>query len=307
MAANGGQANTGGVAETLTKIREALELVHAPFSTNEARRQAQSFLEQVKDYPEAPLQGYNLASDKSQPPVVRHYALSLLEHAIRYQWATYNEEQVIALRNWVLELSQSISRSDPTYIRNKTAQLWVEIAKRCWGAEWLDMDTMLVQLWQLPDSPVHKELVMFVLETLSDEVFAGDDSVVAMREGVLSKACVEVFTPTAVLVEAFPNRQAGPDVRCGQEGWLARISQFVDLCLSSGPKENEEIKTCAIKGLSVFLSLMPWAIPKAIASAECVRVMCTGLASTIPEIQKVHKKTILPLDFFLYSTNKLFW
>jgi exportin-5 len=284
--ANGGHPSNGGDSDVLAKIHQALEVVHSPYSTNDARRQAQSFLEHVKDLPEAPFQGYELASDKQQAPVVRHYALSLLEHAIRYQWATYSEDQADALRNWVLQLSQAVSANDPSYLRNKTAQLWVEVAKRCWGVEWMDMDSMLVQLWQVPDSPVHKEFVMFVLQNMSDEVFAGDDAVVAMREGVLSKACVEIFTPTAVLVEAFPNRQAGPDVRHGQEGWLSRFSEFVNQCINSNPKDNEEVKACAVKGLNVLLSLMPWAIPKAVSAAHCVAVMSAGLASPVVEIQK---------------------
>lgn len=283
----GGEVSNGGGVEVMSKIHQALEVVHSTRSSNDARREAQAFLEEVKDFGEAPLQGYNLASDKSQPPVVRHYALSLLEHAIRYRWSTYTEDQANALRNWVLALSQAVSQDDPSYLRNKTAQLWVEVAKRSWGAEWMDMDTMLVQLWEKSDSAVHKELVMFVLEMLSDEVFTGDDSVVAMREGVLSKACVEIFTPTAVLVEAFPNRQPGPDVRCGHEGWLSRLSDFLNLCITSGIKDNNEVKACTVKGLSVFLSLMPWAIPKAIAAAQCVTVMSAGLASSLPEIQKV--------------------
>lgn len=293
MSASGGampardNSSNGGDTEILTRIHQALEVVHSPFSGNDARRQAQSFLEEVKDIPEAPFQGYRLATDKNQPPVVRHYALSLLEHAIRYRWSTYNEEQGTALRHWVLELSQSVSKEDPSYLRNKTAQLWVEIAKRCWGAEWMDMDALLVQLWQIPDSAVHKELVMFVLETLSDEVFTGDDSVVAMREGVLSKACVEIFTPTSVLVEAFPNRQPGPDVRHGPDGWLGRISEFLNYCISSEAKDSADAKSCAAKALSVFLSLMPWAIPKAIAAAQCVNVMTAGLASAHADIQKV--------------------
>jgi exportin-5 len=292
MSANGGSLPAGGnstnlESDVLPKIHQALEVVHSPYSTNDSRREAQSFLENVKDLPEAPLQGYRLAVDKSQAPVVRHYALSLLEHAIRYQWSNYTDDQAAALRNWVLELSQAISRDDPTYLRNKTAQLWVEVAKRCWGAQWMDMDAMLVQLWQIPDSAVHKELVMFVLETLSDEVFTGDDTVVAEREGVLSKACVEIFTPTAVLADAFPNRQPGPEVRHGHEGWLSRLSEFLNLCVNANPKDNDEVRLCTIKGFSVFLSLMPWAIPKAISAARCVDVMCAGLASPVVEIQKV--------------------
>ncbi|KAH6890960.1 armadillo-type protein [Thelonectria olida] len=287
MAANGSSATgNGGDPDVLTKIHQALEVVHSPYSTNDSRRQAQTFLEEVKDIPEAPLQGHSLASDKSQSPVVRHYALSLLEHAIRYRWTSYTQAQADAVRMWVLELGQAVSRDDPSYLRNKTAQLWVEVAKRSWGAEWMDMDAMLCQLWQIPDSSVHKELVMFVLENLSDEVFTGDDSVVAMREGVLSKACVEIFTPTSVLVDSFPNRQPGPDVRHGDEGWLSRLSEFLDYCLNQAPKENEEVKTCILKGLSVFLSLMPWAIPKAVSAAHCVQVMCAGLSYPHVAVQK---------------------
>ncbi|KAM6478916.1 armadillo-type protein [Trichoderma sp. SZMC 28011] len=281
---NGGDARNGD-ADVLAKIHLALEVVHSPHSTNDARREAQSFLEEVKDIPEAPFQGYTLAFDKAQAPVVRHYALSLLEHAIRYRWASYTDEQSRTLRNWVLELSQAVSKGDPSYLRNKTAQLWVEVAKRSWGSDWTDMDAMLVELWQIPNSPAHKELVMFVLEALSDEVFAGDDSVVAMREGVLSKACVEIFTPTAVLIEAFPNRQPGPDVRCGHEGWLSRLSDFLGLCINADA--NDEVKMCIVKGFSVFLSLMPWAIPRAISSARCVDILSAGLASPSTEIQKV--------------------
>lgn len=274
-------------AATFQKIRQALEVIHSPFSANEARTQAQSFLEEVKSIPEAPLQGYRLAADKNQPPVVRHYALSLLEYAIRYKWSLYNGEQSEALRSWVLSLSQAISPHDPAYLRNKTAQLWVEVAKRCWGAEWMDMDSLLVQLWQVPDSAVHKELVLFILEALAEEVFAGDDAVVAMREGVLSKACVEIFTPAAVLAEVFPNRQPGPDVRHGDQGWISRISDFLSACLNSGDKNDVEVRTCTLKAFSVFLSLSSWVIPKAMSSAQCVTVMTAGLASPHVEVQKV--------------------
>ncbi|KAG5950118.1 hypothetical protein E4U53_005464 [Claviceps sorghi] len=282
----GANPSNGLMNDTSTKIHQALEIVHSPYSSNNARRDAQSFLEEVKDTAEAPFQGYKLASDQSQPPLVRHYALSLLEHAIRYRWSTYNDEQASALRNWVLQLSQAISKADPGYLRNKTAQLWVEVAKRSWGTEWMDMDSLLVQLWQMPDSTVHKELVMFILETLSDEVFTGDDPVVAMGQGVLRKACVEIFTPISVLTEAFPNRQPGPDVRQGPEGWLGRISEFLNSCATSGASDTSDVTSCAAKALSVFVSLMPWAIPRAIAATQCVPVMTACLASSRPETQK---------------------
>jgi exportin-5 len=277
----------GGVPadDTLLRVRQALQVVHSAYSTNDDRQTAQHFLENFKAVKEAPLQGYNLAADKSQPPIVRHYALSLLEHAIKHKWTGYAPDEAEYLRRWVLDLCRAVSKDDPVYLRNKTAQLWVDAAKRSWVAEWMDMDALLVQLWDIEDSPVHKELVMFVLETLSDEVFNGDDPIVAMREGALSKACVEIFTPTAVLVEAFPKRQPGPDVRCGDEGWLVRISRFLDQCLAADV-QNETVRACAVKALQVFYSLMSWAIPKAVAAASCVPIMVRGLAAPSLPVQK---------------------
>ncbi|CAG9991321.1 unnamed protein product [Clonostachys byssicola] len=286
MSANGGDPSNGTSEQIFHRIRQALEIVHSPYSSNDSRRDAQNFLETVKEMPEAPFHGYTLANDRAQAHIVRHYGLSLLEHAIRYKWSTYDGSQVEALLSWVLSLGQAISKEDPSFLRNKTAQLWVEVAKRCWGAEWMDMDARLVELWNVIDSPTHKEFVMLVLETLSDEVLTSEDTVVAMREGVLSKACVEIFTPTSVLVEAFPSRQPGPDVRHGHEGWLSRLTEFLSLCLASNVKDNDEVRSCAIKCLGVQQVLLPWAIPKAISAAQCVNVLAGGLACPVPEIQK---------------------
>ncbi|KAI8249565.1 Protein MSN5 [Colletotrichum sp. SAR11_239] len=293
QAANGaaglGQNTTsvnGANSDIISQIHQALEAIHNPYSPNDSRRDAQAFLENIKGIDEAPFHGFTLASDKSQSPVVRHYALSLLEHAIKHRWADYSEQQSSTLRGWMLELCRSLSKDDPLYIRNKTAQLWVEVGKRSWGAEWMDMDELLLRLWQIPDSAVHKELVLFVLETLSDEVFNGDDAVVAMREGVLSRSCVEIFTPATVLREAFPNRTAGPEVRYGEEGWLSRVSEFLSQCLQGDAQNNDQVRSCAVKSLSVLHSLMPWAIPKAVAVANCVPVMCRALATPEVSIQK---------------------
>ncbi|KAI0517714.1 armadillo-type protein [Xylaria bambusicola] len=272
--------------EVLPKIQQALDVVYSPYSSNDQRKDAQSFLESVKDTSEAPTHGFRLASDKSQPPVVRHYALSLLEHAIKHKWGGYAPQEAEALRNWVLRLSRDVVKADPVYLRNKIAQLWVEVAKRSWGAEWMDMDSLLVQLWQVPDSAVHKEFVLAVLEDLSDEIFNGDDMVVQVRERTLSKASVEIFTPVAVLLEAFPHREAGPDVRSGEEGWLARIVDLLRQCLSGDVQNNEDLRSCAIRGFAVMYTLMPWVIPKSVAMTGAIFVICEGLRATHIEVQK---------------------
>lgn len=278
-----GSAN-GVDATLLPRIHEALELVHNPHSSNESRQQAFLFLEEVKANDAAPYHGFSLASDRTQQAVVRHYALSLLEHGIKHKWSSYSENEATAVRGWIMQLAEIISPEDPLYLRNKVAQLWTEIAKRCWGDQWLDMDELLVRLWGGP--LVHKEFVFFVLETLSEEIFNGEDTTAALREGVLSKACVEIFTPASVLKETFPNRQVGTGVRYGEEGWLVRLGQLFGLCMDNGVS-NDEYRTCAIRILAVYKSVMPWAIPSAISAASCVKYMGSGLAVSTVSVQMV--------------------
>ncbi|KAI1809274.1 ARM repeat-containing protein [Poronia punctata] len=285
--------------ELVPKIHRALDVIYNPHSLNAERKDAQSFLETLKDSAIAPAHGFYLATDKAQSPIVRHYALSLLEHAIKHKWTSYDVPETEALRNWVLRLSRDVTKGDPTYLRNKIAQLWVEIAKRSWGTDWMDMDALLVQLWQVPDSAVHKELVLAILESLSDDIFNGDDVVVQVREKILSKASVEIFTPAAVLLEAFPNREAGPDVRCGEEGWLTRIVDLLRHCLSRDLQNNEDLRSCAIRGASVLATLIPWVIPKSVARTGAAPVICEGLRASHIEVQKASLEAL----HALYSRN----
>lgn len=288
-----GQAN----GEIVPRILGALDVVYNPRSSNQSRVEAQSFLEDVKSLKEGPSHGYTLALNKSQSPIVRYYGLSLLEHSIIHKWAEYGREEAACLRGWVLELAQHVSREDPQYIRNKIAQLWVEVAKRCWGAEWMDMDAMLVQLWQLPGFGVHKELVLSALGSLSEEIIGGDDPIVAMRENILDKAIVDVFMPAAVIAEGFPNRDPGAPVRYGTEGWLQRAVVLLGECFASDIQNNEEVQSCASKALNLLAIILPWAFPKAIIACRTVNSLYEGLVAPHVAVQKVSKKnsnSVLP-------------
>ncbi|KAK3322100.1 armadillo-type protein [Apodospora peruviana] len=298
---NGAATAAPGGDAVLARIHDALNLVHSPYSANQSRQEAQAFLEQVKNTGEAPSHGFTLASAKNQAPIVRHYGLSLLEHAVKHKWADYSPEEREYLRGWILQLSENVSKEDPSYLRSKIAQLWVEVAKRCWAAEWMDMDALLVRLWQVQDSPIHKEFVLQILEILSDEIFNGEDAVVAVREGALSKACVEIFTPASVLTEHFPNRQIGPNVRYGDDGWISRVTQLIAECLNQDLEPNEDVKACAVRALAVLNSVMPWAIPKAIHAAGCRPTICNCLSTSNVSIQKA----ALEVLHSLYSRSSL--
>lgn len=278
------QLNGNGTSD-LSQVLEALQAIYAPTSSNDTRRQATEYLEEAKRHPDAPSHGHTLARDASQPAQLRHYGLTMLEYAIKYNWEEFTLDQATALRGYVIELAQNTSESDPVYLRNKVAQLWTEIAKRCWGAEWLNMDEQLLSLWT--SSLHHQAVVLYVLETLSEEVFNREDATAGLRGSELGRACVEVFTPTTVLQEQLPTRDKSLDVRCGDEGWLKRLCDNLAWCLTQDYQDQEAVRTCAIKTMNAIRAAMPWIIPKAIIATQVTAAVCKALSVPFVEIQLV--------------------
>ena len=267
------------------QILRALELIHDPRSPNLLRQDASRYLEQMRSQDEAPYYGYNLATNKSHPSIVQHYGLSLLEYAIQHRWIEYSEEQSTAIRDWTLKLARGVSEQDPLFIRNKVAQLWVDIAKRSWGLEWMDMDELLVQLWS--GSLTQKELVLTVLETLSDDCFGREDITSGLRGNELNRACVDIFTPATTLMEHFPKREASIDLRYGDEGWVSRISDSLAWCNSTA-HTGVELQNFTSRILSTLRSVAAWVILRALTVTRCVPHMCESLVSHNGRVQLVN-------------------
>ncbi|KZF21826.1 hypothetical protein L228DRAFT_248578 [Xylona heveae TC161] len=269
--------------KSLASIIEALEAIHSPQSSNEARVKASVFLDQARAQDQAPFVGYTLASDLSQPPPVRHYALSMIEYAIQHRWIHYSGEQAVAVREWTLSLGSKVKEQDPLYVRTKQAQLWVDIAKRSWALDWMGLDEALLQLWAGPQ--VQREFVLYVLENLSEDIFCSEDSIAALRGAELSKACVEIFTPAAIFAEQYPTRETSANVRQGDEGWLARLAEFLGLCLENNVEIAGPYQTGAIRALAVMKSVAGWAIPKAIVAAHLLELCCRAMATSSVPVQ----------------------
>ncbi|KAF1835361.1 ARM repeat-containing protein [Decorospora gaudefroyi] len=290
----GGEAHheqlTGDSHAHLSQVLEALQAIYAPTSSNETRRQATEYLEQAKRHPEAPSHGHALARDGAQPAQLRYYGLTMLEYAIKYSWDEFTVEQATAVRGYAIELAQNVSESEPVYIRNKVAQLWTEIAKRSWGAEWLDMDEQLVALWTT--SLHHQAVVLYVLEMLSEEVFNREDATAGLRGSDLGRACVEIFTPLAVIHEQLPTREKSLNVRCGDEGWLHRLCNNLGWCWAQDYRNQEPVRTSAVKTLHALRAAMPWIMPKAIAATQVIEAVCKALAVPVVEIQIAAVETL---------------
>lgn len=286
---NGNKASEDESDGQNAQILRALEVVHDPRSTNELRQDASRFLEDARSNDEAPFHGFRLASSKEQPPIVRHYGLSLIDFAVQHKWSDYTPEQRKTLRDWVLSLAQGTTSEDPAFLTNKIAEIWVELAKRSWALEWIDMDELLVQLWS--GSIAQKVLVLTVLEALSEEVFGIEDSVAALRGSDLNRACVEIFTPSRVMTEHFPNRETALNVRYGDEGWIARSAYVLDSCISDG-NILEEWRSVVLKTLLTLKSVINWVIPDALVVTNILSRLCSCLAVNDITVQLVcdHQK-----------------
>ncbi|ORY09735.1 armadillo-type protein [Clohesyomyces aquaticus] len=276
--------NHGGGDKDLSQVLQALQAIYDPASNNTTRRRASEYLEEAKRHPEAPSLGHTLALDKAQPAQLRHYGLSMLEHSIKYSWEDYTAAQGEAVRNYVVELAQNVTEQDPVYLRNKIAQLWTEIAKRSWAAEWMNMDQQLVGLWRT--SLHHQGVVLYVLETLSEEVFNREDTTAGLRGSELGRACVEIFTPAAVLTDELPSRDTNLEVRYGDEGWLKRLCVNLDWCLAQDYQNDERVRLCAVKTMSTLRAAMTWVMPKAIVAVQLIEHVCKALAVPVVPLQQ---------------------
>lgn len=258
-------------------ILHALEIIHNPVTKNDVRRQASEYLENLKASNEAPQYGFTLCADRSQPPLVQHFGLSLLSHVIRLQGHHLSEEQNTQLRNCVLDLGRSIQPSDLPFIRNKTAELWIELAKRSWALDWFDMDEHLVQLWSQGLS--HKDFVLTILENLSEDVFVRDDTIAIMRGRDLNSALVEIFTSSTNFSGGIKIGETTHQMRYGNEGWLARITEFLQQSGKS-PKMDGPLKDATLKALATLRSAFVWVMTPSVVNSMALAITCSFLTQS---------------------------
>lgn len=264
--------------EQVENIQNALRATLDPRIPNDVRQQALQHLEQIRTQPDAPHHGFTLADDWTQDNSVRYYGLQLLEFAVKYRWSDYSNSQTEQLRTWVKCLAGSVREQDALYIRNKIAQLWVEVAKRCWGEEWRDMDQQMVTLWDKPASEkgmAIKTLVLYILETLSEDVMQNEDSAAGLRLEVLGSALNDIIVPQGLYLEHASTRGSRQEVRYGEQGWLARICDFFAECVKQsrigGSVELlQSMSACAVRALNALRPTMSWISLKAVAEVQCV-------------------------------------
>ncbi|KAM4041690.1 exportin-5 [Anomaloglossus baeobatrachus] len=114
--------------------------------------------------------GLQLA-EKSQPPLIRHFGLQVLEHVVKFRWNDMDREEKLVLKDSVMGLIAGGVRpilEEEGHIKDVLARIVVEMVKREWPQHWPNMLTELEGLIQ--NGEVQTELVMFILLRLAEDV-----------------------------------------------------------------------------------------------------------------------------------------
>ncbi|OLL21885.1 hypothetical protein NEOLI_000987 [Neolecta irregularis DAH-3] len=283
------------------KIRQALETIHSYRSTNQTRSEAQSYLDTLKSEPTSPIYGYQLAVEKdSQPDVIRHFGLSLLENAIKHHWNSYSDLERTQIQQWSIALATRGTREiskEAHFIKEKVADIFVQIAERTWLASWHDMDEILQNMWNQNDTTRHLSLI--ILTMLIEDNFGQDEQnqVVHSRAAVISNGLLSITASSNVLHENYPEGIKGGNQRIvgwettDNDGWLVRWGNALGKCLTVVQTGHgtiaEEVEKVGIAVLKAIRSCLGWALTKAIKEAGILPLLCSSLLTQNVTFQTV--------------------
>lgn len=295
-------------SEGVNQILKALEVVYEPQSTNQARREAQMFLEEVKLKEESPYWGYQLAlpENYSKNYIVRHFGLSLLQHAILKKFHTLDRPKVTAVREWVVDLANKVEEDDSHFLKEKLAFLWASLAKRIWGSflvrtrdellpddapdtiseteladGWASMDSDLWHLWNGPMQS--RELSLIILRTLFEDIYLLDDPLAAKRTNVLNQLSVSVVTPTAVLERIYEPSANLNACKSSTQGWFVAWSEFLLKVLNENATSSPTVQTFVPKILTTLKTCLHWVQPSVLKSQNIMTTLINILS--VPDIK----------------------
>lgn len=243
---------------TESKIIEALELINNPYTDNLQRKNAHEYCSLVMNSNDIDLgsrlvnMNYNLNT--------RYYGLSMILNSIKTANG-YNENIKITVSNLLLHCSAA----DSKFIKTKITTLFVELIKRIWPLDWIDMDSLLYSLYQSIET---RPLPLMIYKSLMEDIFILEDPIALKKKGALVNSLMAVSLDPEFLQQHFPENdekemllktiRAGPD----NPGWLARVCIGIqELCsLPNHQLSNQrDLFSLYLDTLNVFLTWVPFA------------------------------------------------
>ncbi|XP_041866910.1 exportin-5 [Melanotaenia boesemani] len=114
--------------------------------------------------------GLQLA-DKTQPAVVRHFGLQILEHVIKFRWNNMQQQEKVQIKECAMQLLSNGTHSileEESHVKDALSRIIVEMIKREWPQHWPDMLKEMEALTSQGEAQT--ELVMLILLRLAEDV-----------------------------------------------------------------------------------------------------------------------------------------
>lgn len=126
-------------------------MIHQPDTTNEARREAEHLIEEVKNkVEEEKLIGFAIQLiPSSNSSILRHFGFHLFLHFIKNKWNSLSPQQRDQIKGSVLQVIAEGTKKmeeEEHYIKEKVVSLVIEVAKREWPQRWSDLFTNLFHI-----------------------------------------------------------------------------------------------------------------------------------------------------------------
>ncbi|XP_043916295.1 exportin-5 isoform X2 [Protopterus annectens] len=110
-------------------------------------------------------------TDQSQPPIVRHFGLQVLEHCVKFRWNTMQQRDKVYLKNNIMGFVSKGTKNileEESHIKDVVARIMVEMIKREWPQHWPEMlrelETLSLQ------GETQSEIVLLILLRLAEDV-----------------------------------------------------------------------------------------------------------------------------------------
>ncbi|OUM67127.1 hypothetical protein PIROE2DRAFT_5507 [Piromyces sp. E2] len=315
---------------TLNKINNCLNIVLDFKSTNEQRKEAEKYLQLIKDDPKSPIYGYYLAlRNNNQNNEARHFGINMIINAVSYKWneKTYTDNERNELRRMALDLLKETGGilEEANYIKEKIVILIVEIAKRSWPNEWTDFDAMLRSLYNKDRNT--QQLVLLIYRNLAQEVYLDEIcSIPELRKKQIASGLIAVSSSAKVLLNRYDYFQQHPEnvtkeqiaemeimvqmVRGDytNEGWLIRFvntlenykEQYLINKMNNNDIELQQLEQLIVNLLDTLSAFIKWVI---FESLDDINILPKLTSMLVQDFSYKIKKATLECAYVLVSRN----
>eukprot|EP00276_Gloeochaete_wittrockiana_P016576 CAMPEP_0184335156 /NCGR_PEP_ID=MMETSP1089-20130417/3771_1 /TAXON_ID=38269 ORGANISM="Gloeochaete wittrockiana, Strain SAG46.84" /NCGR_SAMPLE_ID=MMETSP1089 /ASSEMBLY_ACC=CAM_ASM_000445 /LENGTH=788 /DNA_ID=CAMNT_0026659689 /DNA_START=49 /DNA_END=2412 /DNA_ORIENTATION=+ len=159
------------------EFRAAVAYAFNPAADPAIHRQANTYLEQIKQHPDAwKIAVEQIVSVASSPPEVAFWCLQLLLESLNRRYGSFSPEDRAALRaaliHWIRDVCPA-RIDDPPFIKNKVVQCVVKVVEVDYPDAWPTFFSELLGAVSDGSAP-HLDVLLRILDTIDEDVIALD-------------------------------------------------------------------------------------------------------------------------------------